>query len=210
MKELVRTHGDYERQLKLARDFYIATSGKPRVIRSFLREYHLLEMPEEWNQIAFDDHVHDARTKGRKSPTHLITDAWIKGVRRLTVIYYNYVPPEAAEELLQAAEIMNITIRIGVSFSARFRGRYIRFIWVPRGFTDTKDFLNFLSQPPVMAFMGKGRNVSEFQERYVLNVLREFNTKHRLDLKNRYGVDLKPLEESSLVTFVNWCNFQSA
>ena len=33
-----------------------------------LRRYHLLEMPEEWNQIAFDDHVHDANTKGRKTP----------------------------------------------------------------------------------------------------------------------------------------------
>jgi hypothetical protein len=75
MEELVRSYGDYGRQLKLARDFHIATSGKPHVIRSFLRQYHLLEMPEEWNQIAFDDHVHDARTKGRKSPTHLITDA---------------------------------------------------------------------------------------------------------------------------------------
>ena len=33
---------------------------------------------EDWNQIAFDDHVHDVNTKGRKSSTHLIMDAWIK------------------------------------------------------------------------------------------------------------------------------------
>jgi hypothetical protein len=202
MKELVRTHGDYGRQLKLARDFHIATSGNPRVIRSFLRQHHLLEMPEEWNQIAFDDHVHDARTKGRKSPTHLITDAWIKGIRILTVIYYNYVPPEAAEELLQAANIMGIKIRIGVSFSARFRGRYVRFIWVPRGFTDTQDFLHFLAQHSVMAFMEKGRKVSEFQERYVLNVLQEFNTKHRLELSELYRLDLEPLEQSAFLAFV--------
>jgi hypothetical protein len=202
MKELVRSHGDYGRQLKLARDFHIATSGKPHVIRSFLRRYHLLEMPEEWNQIAFDDHVHDARTKGRKSPTHLITDAWIKGIRILTVIYYNYVPPEAAEELLQAAEIMGIKIRVGISFSARFRGRYVRFIWVPRGFTDTQDFLQFLAQPSLMAFMEKGREVSEFQERYVFNVLREFNIRHRLEVSEIYGVDLEPLEESAFLAFV--------
>jgi hypothetical protein len=202
MKELVRSHGDYGRQLKLARDFHIATSGKPHVIRSFLRQYHLIEMPEEWNQIAFDDHVHDARTKGRKSPTHLITDAWIKGIRRLTVIYYNFVPPEAAEELLQAAEIMGITVRIGVSFSARFRGRYVRFIWVPRGFTDTQDFLHFLAQPGIRGFMNKGRKVSEFQERYVFNVLQEFNIKHRLEVSEIYGVDLEPLEQSAFLAFV--------
>jgi hypothetical protein len=202
MKELVRTHGDYQRQLKLARDFHIATSGKPRIVRRFLRQYHLLEMPEQWNQIAFDDHVHDARTKGRKSPTHLITDAWIKGIRRLTVIYYNYVPPETAEELLQAGKIMGITIRIGVSFAARFRGRYVRFIWVPRGFTDTQDFLHFLAQPSMAAFMEKGRKVSEFQERYVLNVLQEFNDKHRLEVNQLYGLNLEPLEQSVFLRFV--------
>jgi hypothetical protein len=27
-----------------------------------------VEMPEAWNQVSFDDHVHDANTKGRKSP----------------------------------------------------------------------------------------------------------------------------------------------
>jgi len=97
MKELVRTRDDKVRQLQLAHDFRLAASGKPRIIRSFLRRYHLLEMPEEWNQVSFDSHVHDSHTKGRKSPSHLILDAWIKGIRHLTVVYYNYVPISAAE-----------------------------------------------------------------------------------------------------------------
>jgi hypothetical protein len=59
----------------------------------------LLEMPEAWNQISFDDHVHDANTKGRKSSTHLIMDAWIKGIRRLRVVHYNYIEPRFAAEL---------------------------------------------------------------------------------------------------------------
>jgi hypothetical protein len=202
MKDLVRARGDYGLQIELARDFRMATSGKPRIIRRLLRHYHLLEMPEEWNQVAFDDHVHDARTKGRKSPTHLITDAWIKGIRRLTVIYYNYVQPETAEELLEAAEIMGISIRIGVSFSAGFRGRYIRFIWVPRGFTDTTDFLHFLAQPAVVAFMAEGRKVSEYQEQYVLGVLQEFNGRHRIEITERYGLNLEPLDPSDFVAFV--------
>ena len=89
MKEIVRAGGDQPRQLALAHDFREASSGKPRLIRKQLRKYHLLEMPEEWNQLAFDHHVHDANTKGRKSPTHLIMDAWIKGIRFLGVVYYN-------------------------------------------------------------------------------------------------------------------------
>ena len=164
MKELVRKGGEPRRQLELAHDFRMAASGKPRDVRRELRRYHLLEMPEEWNQIAFDDHVHDANTKGRKTPTHLIMDAWIKGIRRLTVVYYNFVPPEAAGELLEAGRIMGITIRIGVSLGAQFRGKNVRFIWVPRGFADSRDFLAFLEEPHVRAFMEEGRQVSRYQQ----------------------------------------------
>jgi len=161
MKGLVRATDD-ERKLRLARDFREVATGSPRAVARQLRKYHLVEMPEAWNQIAFDDHVHDANTKGRKSATHLIMDAWIKGIRRLQVIYYNYLEPETAKELMQAAEIMDVNVRVGLEFRARFRGRYIRIIWTPRGFTDTKDFLEFLVQPEQQAFMNEGRAASSY------------------------------------------------
>ena len=91
MKELVRAHGSERKQLMLAHDFRQAATGNPRIVRRLLQRYHLLEMPENWSQLTFDHHVHDANTKGRKTPTYLIMDAWIKGIRYLTVIYYNYV-----------------------------------------------------------------------------------------------------------------------
>ncbi len=202
MKELVRFEREDPRRLELAHDFRMAVSGKPRLIREELRRYHLLEMPEEWNQIAFDDHVHDANTKGRKTPTHLIMDAWIKGIRRLTVIYYNYVPPEAASELLDAGEIMGITIRIGISVSARFRGQNIRFIWVPRGFSDAKDFLSFLEKPAVRAFMEEERQVSACQESYVIAVLQEFNKHHRPAVNEAFGIEMPPLLPADFLAFV--------
>ena len=202
MKELVRVKGEQIRRLVLAHDFRMAVSGRPRLIRKQLRRYHLLEMPEEWNQIAFDDHVHDANTKGRKTSTHLIMDAWIKGIRRLTVIYYNYVPPEAASELLEAGEIMGITIRIGISVGAHFRGRNIRFIWVPRGFCDAKDFLSFLAESAVRAFMDEERQVSEHQKDYVIAVLQEFNKKHRMAINAAFGVELPSLRPADFLAFV--------
>ncbi|MBU0943658.1 MAG: hypothetical protein KJ804_07455 [Proteobacteria bacterium] len=202
MKELVRSKGDSLRQLKLARDFRIATFGKPRFIRSQLKKYHLIEMPEEWNQIAFDDHVHDANTKGRKSPTHLIMDAWIKGIRSLTVIYYNFINVEVAAELLESAEVMGITVRVGIEFSARFRGRYVKLIWAPRGFADKQDFLNFIKEGPAKAFMQESRNVSEYQQRYVLDVLQEFNTRHRPVINEAYGINLPLLERHEFFSFV--------
>lgn len=203
MKELVRSHGNYQRQLELAHDFRATTSGNPRIVREQLRQYHLLEMPEEWNQVTFDDHVHDAHTKGRKSPTHLIMDAWIKGIRSLTVIYYNYVEPDAAQELLEAAYIMGMTVRIGIELSARFRDKYVQLIYGPRGFSDTQDFLEFLADPAVKAFMAEGRKVSEYQQRYVMLMLEEFNTKHRHTINTRYEIQLEPISQADFLAFVS-------
>lgn len=202
MKELVRAHGDYHRQLELAHDFRTAASGKPRIIRRQLRRYHLLEMPEAWNQISFDDHVHDANTKGRKSATHLVMDAWIKGIRSLTVIYYNYVTPAAASEIVEAADIMGITVRIGLELSARFRDRYVQCIWSPRGFSDAEDFLEFLSTPEVRGFLEKTREVSAYQQQYVFAVLDAFNSCHRLHINAAYDVELSPIPVEEFLEFV--------
>lgn len=202
MKELIRAEGDFLKQLRLAHDFRSVASGKPRKVRDMLKRYHLLEMPEAWNQLAFDHHVHDANTKGRKTPTHLVMDAWIKGIRRLTVVYYNYIRPEAAAELLEAAEIMEIRIRVGVELTARFRGRYVTFFWVPKGFSGTQEFVNFLNEGPVAEFLAEGRRVSEYQQHYILRVLQEFNQQHRLTINQNFGVELPVLEEAEFLAFV--------
>jgi len=202
MKRLVQARGDYRRQLELARDFRMAASGKPRVVREQLRRYHLLEMPEEWNQIATDDHVHDVNTKGRKSPTHLIMDAWIKGIRRLKVIYYNHVSADVAGELLEAAGIMGIRVRVGVEFPARFYDRYVQFIWAPRGLLDAQDYLNFLKDEAVESFMAEGRKISDYQRRYVMAMLGEFNDRHRHTIEESYGFVPPSLGREGFLSFV--------
>jgi hypothetical protein len=202
MKELIRTREDRRRQMELAHDFRMARSGKPRIIRSLLHRYQLLEMPEAWNQIAFDDHVHDAYTKGRKSPTHLIMDAWIKGIRHLTVVYYNYIEPEAASELLEAARIMRMTVRIGLSVSARFRNRFVPFIWVPGGFADTGSFLNFLDEKPLIGFMAQGRQVTAYRAACVLKALQAFNMRHRCEIERSFDIRIPSLSEEDFISFV--------
>ncbi len=202
MKELVRTPENYRRQLELARDFRITASGKARIVRKKLKQYHLLEMPEEWNQVTFDDHVHDANTKGRKYPTHLIMDAWIKGIRRIRVIYYNHITSQSALELLEAADILDIDVRIGIEFSACHRNKYAKLIWVPRGFRDTEDFLCFLAEDSVTKLMNEGKKASKFQKEYILNILNNFNKTHRHSINSRFGVILPPLNNNEFVSFV--------
>ncbi len=202
MKEVVRARGNPLRQLELAHDFRITTSGKPRQVRKQLRNTHLLEMPEAWNQITFDDHVHDANTKGRKSSTHLIMDAWIKGIRRLRVVHYNFIEPRSAAELAEAARIMKIDIRIGIEFYAPFRGKYVNLIWVPRGFSDTQTFLCFLEEPAMAALMSDGRRASEYQQAQVMALLENFNRHHIADLNRAYGIDMPPIEAGAFLAFV--------
>ena len=108
VKDLIRAKGDEARQLELAHDFRAAALGKTRFLREQLNKYHLLEMPEEWNQVAFDDRVHDANSKGRKSATHLIMDAWVKGIRNLRVVYYDVLDPSVATELFASARILSL------------------------------------------------------------------------------------------------------
>ena len=201
MKDLVREE-DETVQLRLASDFRLVATGKPRVVAAQLRHYHLAEMPEQWNQVAFDDHVHDANTKGRKSATHLILDAWIKGLRRLTVIYYNHVPAEAARELLEAGEIMGICVRVGIEFAAALHGRYVRFIWTPRGFADAEQFLEFLSQPDMETLMAQGREVSAWQEVHVMRLLEAFNARHRVELNAALGLDAQPVSRDEFLASV--------
>lgn len=202
MKDLVRAHGDELRQLTLAHDFRKATSGKHRIIRKLLNRYHLLEMPETWNQITFDDHVHDANTKGRKSSTHLIMDAWIKGIRELTIIHYNHVTAEAASELLEAAEIMGISVRIGLEFSACFHNQYINLIWMPKGFAGSKDYLEFLNDPTIRSLMAEGRKVSDLRQEYVLRILNEFNETHAKDIQDVFDIKPPHLNPAEFLTFV--------
>jgi hypothetical protein len=201
MKELVRAKGDDRRQLALAHSFRLAAFGKPRVVRRLLAHYHLLEMPEDWNQVTFDDHVHDANTSGRKSPTHLIMDAWIKGIRRLRVIYYHYIEPRFALELIEAAKIMEIDLRIGIEFTTRYRDRHVSFIWVSRGLADAESFLCFLAEPHVVQFMAEGKQVLKFQEKQVLKLLKRFNDQHLKEMCRHLDIEMPPLEPADFLGF---------
>lgn len=188
MKGIVQAHGDPFTQLKLAHDFRKAAQGTPRVVRKMLARYHLPEMPEEWNQLAFDDHVYDAHSRGRKTPTHLIMDAWIKGLRSIIVVYSNYIDYTAAKEILEAADIMGIQIRVGLEFHCPFRGRYVSMIWAPRGFSASSDFLEFLQTDKMRELTALGQEVVEWRRERVLQSLEEWNTGKRLELEKAWGV----------------------
>ena len=201
MKEVVRARGNPQRQLELAHDFRITAAGKPRQVRKQLRNTHLFEMPEAWNQISFDDHVHDANTKGRKSATHLIMDAWIKGIRRCG----GALQPHRAALGRRAG-------RSGAHHGDRHPHRHrvlralSRQIRQPDlgapGFPDTQAFLCFLEEPAVAALMSDGRRASEYQQAHVMALLESFNRHHIADLNQTYDIDMPPIAVQIFLAFV--------
>ena len=202
MKDIVRAHGDFQIQLRLAHDFRSVVHGTPRIVRRMLSRYHLPEMPEEWNQLAFDDHVYDVNTRGRKTPTHLIMDAWIKGLRSLTVAYEYCLEPEAAREIMSAAEIMDINVRIGLEFMVPFYNNFVRFFWIPRGFSSNDDFLSFLQDPKMVNLMAMGREVLVWRKERILDMLEFWNKTVRPSLETSWGLLIEPLSKE---TFLSYC-----
>lgn len=202
MKEIVRAEGNLLLQQKLAHDFRLASYGNPRIVRKLLARYNLLEMPENGSQITFDNHVHDSNTKGRKSPTHLIMDAWIKGIQALTVVYYNHVETGPARELLEAAEIMGIHVRIGIEFNCVFYNKRARFIWAPHGFASSSEFIDFLEKPQIAGLMKEGYEVSLFRQNIIFKLLDNFNNLHLSNLNLEFGIDMPPLEYGEFGRFV--------
>ncbi len=193
-KELLRSDDD-EARLRAAHDLRTALLGNPLFIRRRLKHFRLLEMPERELPVTFDYHVHDANTKGRKSPSYLIMDAWIKGLRKIQVVYYNFVPPNAAAELLRAAGIMGVEVRIGVEFRTLYRGSFVDLIWVPRGFSGAADFLKFLSRHKTEHFTRKCVAAAEYRAETVVKILRDFNASGRRRLEKFYGIDFPAADE---------------
>jgi hypothetical protein len=202
MKSMVRAHGRRLEQLRLAHDFRRAVQGTPRVVRKLLARYHLPEMPEEWNQLAFDDHVYDANTRGRKTPTHLIMDAWIKGLRSLTVAYEYCVSTGVASELLKAAEITGITVRVGIEYHIPFYDKNVSLFWIPRGFSGNEDFLEFLHDQKVAELMEKGREALLWRKERTLESLHVWNGNMRRQLEEAWGTPVPELTDEDFLNFV--------
>ncbi|WP_319466325.1 hypothetical protein [uncultured Pseudodesulfovibrio sp.] len=189
-KELIRAKGNTQRQLGLAHDFRTAALGKTSFLRKQLKKYHLLEMPEAWNQVTFDDRVHDANSKGRKSATHLIMDAWVKGIRHLTVVYYDFMEPDVAKELFASARILGISVRIGIEYKARFGDRFVKIVWDPKDLQEESDICGFFGQERVRELMTLGREVQAYRTRYVQAVTQAFNDTHRSSIAKEFGICL--------------------
>lgn len=210
MKSIVRSENETE-QLELLHIFTMLMRAKSKTIRTYLEKYNLLEMPEEWNQIAFDHHVHDSYTKGRKTPTHLIMDAWIKGIKRLTVIYYDYAPKEAVRELLLAASYMYIKVRINIESIIMFNGKKVRLMWTPNNLPDAEHWMSFLNKDETVEFFRQSIEQAEDHEK-ITKVSKVFSSPEdffqqieKLSNDNRVTLNLAGLTDYEVLELLFEC-----
>ncbi len=193
MKECVKASGDKRRQLELMSDFALASHGQQNVIHRLLREHDMIEVPEDGRPLSemdlgWDDHVHDFLTEGRKTPCQLLLDAFIKGISRLTVAYYDLHDARVFEEALEAGRLLGIQVEIGIEFSVGKSTERLHFMFIPPGSTsatELEEFLEARKETLRPFFDGLDRN-SDSRRRTISTLLESFNNTHLKDLNARF------------------------
>ncbi len=133
IKEAVKSRDDRRRQLELLQDFSASTYGQVQTIRRLLDRLNLVELPEAGAKLkelgaGVDNHVHDTATTGRKNPTQLLIDAFIKGISELTIAYNGSAAIEMMEEAVEAGRIVGIKVNVGIEVGLDFEGERFHFM----------------------------------------------------------------------------------
>lgn len=204
MKELIKARGHIAKQLHLAHSFQRAARGNLFIVRKLLEEYHLLEMPETYNQLSFDHHVHDMYSKGTKSPSQVLLDAWIQGVKDITIIYYNYAIEEAIEELFQAGEILDIKTNFGIEYHIPIYDTFAEIVWSPLPNVQRLSTIKtFFSQTHIQEIMLEGKKHSDSITNFTQFLLERYNKVERFVLEHEYSIQTTTIDNEVYLAYIN-------
>ena len=193
MKACVKNNGNKRKQYELMSDFAKASYGQTAFIRKLLRRLDLIEVPETGENLSqlnlgWDDHVHDSLTEGRKSPTQLVLDAFIKGMSRITVSYYDIEDTSVCEEILKAGAILGINVKIGVEFSIGTRTARTHFMYIPPQDGSATSFHDFFEskRSELQPFISGLQENSAKRKTTANNILDYFNNSGLKTINNPY------------------------
>jgi hypothetical protein len=151
IKEAVKKRDDRRRQLELLQDFSASSYGQGQTIRKLLDRLNLVELPETGKRLrdldaGIDLHVHDTATSGRKNPTQLLTDAFIKGLCELTIAYNGFSSMEMMEEAVEAGRAVGIKVNIGIEIGLDFEGARFHFMAILPEVRRAEDLRRFFDE----------------------------------------------------------------
>ena len=209
MKEAVKAHGNRRKQMEDVADFGLASFGHEAVIRGFLKDKGLIEVPEEGKplkklNLGWDDHVHDSLSEGRKSPTHVLMDAFVKGISRVTLVYNTIEEERMITEAISAGEILGIAVEIGIEFSIGHGGSRRHYMYAPPVFNKSREFFAFLKEheEDLAQFRAGLQKNAENRYQSIVSVIKQFNEIHLPKLNEEFSNDspcwFAPLTEDEL------------
>lgn len=209
MKEAVKNAENRRRQLELMMDFTRASYGQETVIRALLREQGLIEVPETGKPLSemnlgWDDHVHDNLSEGRKTPTQVMLDAFIKGISGVTLAYYDLADEGIIREAIRSGEILGIRVRIGIEFSVGAKGARRHYMYIPAACRMAEDYIGFFARnrERLSYFLqGLHRN-AENRHKTIASIFSKFNETYLVKLNEGFTdidyLTLKPLQWEDL------------
>lgn len=182
MKDAVKSYGNLRIQMEKIHDFSRASFGQKSVIRNFLNELSLIELPEDGKKLkemdfGWDDHVHDSLSEGRKTATHVLLGAFVKGISKLTLVYQSIDELRVIHEAKCAGKILGITVDIGIEFSVGKGGERRHYMYVPPSCDDSDDFFKFINEnADSLKELKKSLEENEkFRQKTIISIIKQFN-----------------------------------
>lgn len=184
MKKAVKMKNNRQAQLELMSDFSQASTGKGRTVKRLLRELNLIEVSDfpgklYEHMVAWDDHVHDSLTNDYHSRTLLVLNAFIKGVSKITVSYYDLSDRKQIEETLLASKLLGIHSQIAIRFSIGKAGHRRNYMYIPANGWSIDAFWEFLenNKDKLKPFLDGLEENSHRRAEMIQSVIKQFNEK---------------------------------
>jgi hypothetical protein len=196
MKVVVKSRRNRRKQLEALTDFGLASFGHEAVIREFLNQHHLIEVPDIGKPLSdldmgWDDHVHDFLSEGRKTPTQVILDAFVKGISRLTLVHSTLDQPQLIHEAISAGHLLGVNVRIGIEFSVGPKNQRRHYMFIPPPVRDSREFFEFFSEKNefLVSFL-HGLQINSISRRKTMEAaLERFNNVMRPKINTGYNPD---------------------
>ncbi|MFW6241661.1 MAG: hypothetical protein ACOC98_13780, partial [Thermodesulfobacteriota bacterium] len=192
MKTAVQTGDDPRRQMELIADFSRASYGREAEIRRYLTELGRVEIPETARPLremalGWDDHVHDRMSEGRKTPSEVVLDAFLKGMSRLALAYYDIPSRETVFEATEAGRLTGVAVGVAVEFSVGPARRRRHFMFLPP-VSDASGYSDFFDEHcrDLADFVDGLEENRKRRRRVVVDILKEFNRTGRAVLNEGF------------------------
>ena len=196
IKEAIKNRNDRRKQLELISDFGLASYGEEQVIRKLCKKFYLVEVPETGQPLknlhmGWDYHVHDNLSEGRKTPSQVLLDAFIKGISEVVLAHYTLRDESIIKEAYQAGQILGIKVRIGIEFSVGPKWNRRHFMYLPPYSEDACDVIAFLkSHEKDLTYFFTGLHENGERRRHTVSkMLETFNREHLPKINEGYAPD---------------------